>query len=94
MAQNDFILAKQLKQLKESTTNRKKNTNAEAASWLKTQWIRFSKDAPYKMFCKTSLDDNSKFKVLNHSPKRGRSRTYENAEKKIQDSIKKNYEKI
>lgn len=75
MAQKDFISTQQLK---EWTNNRKKNTNGEAVSWLKIQWIRFLKNAPYKMFYKTSLDDNSEFKVLDLSPKRGRPRIYEN----------------
>uniref|UniRef100_A0A1B0BZH4 Uncharacterized protein n=1 Tax=Glossina palpalis gambiensis TaxID=67801 RepID=A0A1B0BZH4_9MUSC len=75
MAQKDFISTKQPKEL---TNNRKKNTNVEAVSWLKIQWITFLKNAPYKMFYKTSLDDNSEFKVLDLSPKRGRPGIFEN----------------
>ena len=75
MAQKNFISTKQLK---DSTNNRKKNTNGEAVSWLKIQWIRFLKNSSYKMFYKTSLDDNSEFKILDLSPKIGRPRIYEN----------------
>ena len=39
--------------------------------------MRFLKNEPYKMFCKTSLDD-SEFHVLDLSPKRGRPKIYGN----------------
>ena len=73
MSQPDFISTKSLE---ESITRRVKNTADESVSWLQIQWMRFLKNEPYKMFYKTSLDD-SKFHVLDLSPKRGRPKIYE-----------------
>uniref|UniRef100_A0A1B0GDR9 Uncharacterized protein n=1 Tax=Glossina morsitans morsitans TaxID=37546 RepID=A0A1B0GDR9_GLOMM len=54
-----------------STIRRVKNTGGESVSWLQIQWMNH-----YKIFFKTALD-NSKFHVLNRSPKRIRPKIYE-----------------
>lgn len=74
MSQLDFISTKSLE---ESITRKVKNIAGESVSWLQIQWMRFLKNEPYEMFYKTSLDD-SKFHVLDLSPKRGRPKIYGN----------------
>ena len=69
MKSEDFYSTKPLE---EAILKRTKNTDGETVNWLNICWIRFLRNAPYKLFYKTSMEKDSQFKTLNLSPKRGR----------------------
>jgi hypothetical protein len=57
------------KPLEDAVSKRLKNSEGETVNWLNIQWMRFLKNAPYKMFYKTSMEPNAKFCILDLSPK-------------------------
>ena len=54
--------------LEESVLKRKTNTDGEIVNWLSICWIRFTRDAPYKMLYKTSMEQYAEFKIIDLSP--------------------------
>jgi len=75
MRQEDFVSTKLLE---DAMFKRVKNSDGESINWLKICWMRFVKNKPYKIFYKTSMNENENFKVLDLLPRRGRSRKFEN----------------
>ena len=75
MRQEDFVSTKLLE---DAIFKRVKNSDGESINWLKICWMRFVRNEPYKIFYKTSMNENENFKVLNLLPRRGRPRKFEN----------------
>lgn len=75
MKQEDFVSTKLLE---DAIFKRVKNSDGESVNWLRICWMRFVRNEPYKIFYKTSMNENENFKVLNLSPRRGRPRRFEN----------------
>lgn len=63
--------------LENAVLKRKKNNDGEIVNWLNICWIRFTQEAPYKMFYKTSMEQ-AEFKILDLSPKIGRPANFGN----------------
>jgi len=75
MRQEDFVSTKLLE---DAMFKRVKNSDGESINWLKICWMRFVRNKPYKIFYKTSMNENENFKVLDLLPCRGRPRKFEN----------------
>ncbi|KAI4482021.1 hypothetical protein M0804_009040 [Polistes exclamans] len=73
--QEDFVPTKLLE---DAIFKRVKNSDGELVNWLRICWMRFVRNEPYKIFHKTSMNENENFKVLNLLPRRGRPRKFEN----------------
>lgn len=65
MYQQDF---KSTKNLQNTITKRKKNTDNQPVSWLKMQWIRVVKEEPYTLYYKETLQEDFPFSALNLKP--------------------------
>ena len=63
--------------LEESVLKTKINTDGETVNWSSTCWIRFTRDAPYKMLYKTSMEQHAEFKIIDSS-QRGRPTNFGN----------------
>lgn len=75
MRQEDFVSTKLLE---DAIFKRVKNSDGESVNWLRICWMRFVRNEPYKIFYKTSMNENENFKVLNLLPRRGRPKRFEN----------------
>lgn len=75
MRQENFV---SMKLLEDAIFKRIKNSDGESVNWLRICWMRFVRNKPYKIFYKTSMNENENFKVLNLSPRQDRPRRFEN----------------
>lgn len=51
--------------LEKDITNRKLNGDGKKVKWLRIQWILFTKDKPYHIFCKYSNNEFVAFSCVN-----------------------------
>lgn len=59
--------------VKKCLINRKTNEDGETISWLKIQWLKFTKEKPFTMMYKYTFNELEAFKEINLKPKiRGR----------------------
>jgi len=58
MRQEDFVSTKLLE---DAIFKRVKNSDGESINWLKICWMRFVRNKPYKIFYKTSMNENENF---------------------------------
>ena len=68
MKQENFISTRVLEEV---FYKRSKNTNGVKINWLQICWIRFLRNESYKILCKTTMDENSEFKIRDLLPRRG-----------------------
>lgn len=59
MKQEDFVVSTKL--FEDAIFKRVKNSNGESINWLKICWMRFVRNEPYKIFYKTSMNENENF---------------------------------
>lgn len=71
MAKEDFFSTKPLE---EAITRRQKNETGGQVQWLKIQWLRYKKDEPFKIFYKTTLNDDVAFEQINIEPSKQKAR--------------------
>lgn len=70
MQSDEFLSAKNLTK---AITKRKKNINEDQVSWLKMQWLRFSKQKEYCIQYKYTLNEEMPFEEIDLKPsKKGR----------------------
>lgn len=76
MNQEEFFSTKQLEN---TTTNRKKNTDGNAVSWLNIQWLRFKRGDPfYKIYYQQTLNEDFPFDTIDIMQKvKGRPQSIE-----------------
>nr|CAH7732302.1 unnamed protein product [Callosobruchus chinensis] len=65
MKRDDFFSTTNLEK---AVTNRKKNTDGHPVNWLKIQWLRFRRDAPYTIFYKETLNEEFPFSSIDIKP--------------------------
>lgn len=72
MSSNDIV---HVEEIMKSIVHRKVDVNGEKVEWLKIQWLRIRKDAPFQIFFKYCLDESAPFRCLDiakRSPRENR----------------------